>query len=75
MTTRALPWTEDDPAIADVLGDHDQNVHTYLHKGVCRVPRCGTRLSIYNDGDLCAAHAFDRHIRLPVTKRAHGGNR
>lgn len=75
MRTLSLPWSEDDPAIADVLGDHDHKVHTYQHKGVCKVPGCGTRLSIYNDGDVCALHDFAPHIHLPVIRRVHGETR
>lgn len=51
-----LRWSFDDPAIVDVLGDHEKRRRTFRPDRVCAMPRCNTFLSIYNEGSLCARH-------------------
>lgn len=60
-----LRWSIEEPAIADMLGDHEKRIRTFRPHRVCGMPGCDTALSIYNGSRFCAEHehAARRHVR------------
>jgi hypothetical protein len=43
--------------VGEVPNDHDRPPRRFASGRVCGHNRCGTRLSIYNNGYFCALHA------------------
>ena len=71
-----LRWNPDRPAMADAPGGHDEPVHSFGAGRRCGHPGCTTKLSIYNDGALCAAHDLGgRRQRLYVRRAGESTSR
>ena len=64
---------ENDEAIGEpILGAEHHHVKTSPRDRVCEHEGCNTRLSVYNQGPLCAAHD-DRGV--PLCVHAHPASR
>ena len=46
--------------MAEPFVGHRRSPRTFSAGRTCAAPGCGTRLSIYNSGSLCASHAGGR---------------
>jgi hypothetical protein len=52
------------------LATHGRPARTFRHGRVCSEPGCETKLSIYNDDDLCSLHVSPSTPRLRGKKIA-----
>ena len=59
MPQRHRPELSESVAGEPLIG-YRRAPRTFRSDRVCDVPGCSTRLSIYNDGSCCAAHASYR---------------